>query len=399
MIRSFYLAALIPFSLGASGQISLHEITPIQTDSLITGNSVLHQARVSAEGGSLNKLMLFLPGTNASPQDYELFQETAAELGYHSIGLSYENVFSINLQVCPGTTDPTCHGRARREIWLGSDLHDSIEVDYPNSILNRLIRLLAYLDINHPSENWGQFLSEDAEINWNATVIAGHSQGAGHAAMGSKLFGMNRVIMFSWIDWIQPGMNPAWITSAGQTADSAYFGFIHTGDASIYNGIPTTWSNLGMEPFGQITSVDEVDSPYGNSHSLITSAPIDAPPTEPNYHNAPVVDWMTTYTPEGDILYKPVWKYLLGFPEQVLAVGEEERQTDFELLPNPAFDEVRVVLSEGTADLIEVFNLSGKCILRARHVDRIDVRSLKTGLFLVRVSSGENFRVTKMVKL
>lgn len=256
--------------------------------------------------------MLFLPGTNAIPVDYDDVLITAAELGYHSIGLSYENLFSINLEVCPQTTDPTCHGRARREIWLGEDAHDSITVDEPNAIINRTVKLLRYLDTTHPDEGWDQYLIDGDTVDWGRVTIAGHSQGAGNATYGSKLFAMERVLMISWVDWMQPGTNPLWITSPGQTDDAAYFGFIHTGDASIYNGIPTTWSNLGMNPFGPITSVDETPAPYGDTHSLITSAPIDLPPLQSNYHNATCADEFTTRTPEGEPLYKPVWQYLLG---------------------------------------------------------------------------------------
>ncbi|MFW5761666.1 MAG: T9SS type A sorting domain-containing protein, partial [Cyclobacteriaceae bacterium] len=192
------------------------------------------------------------------------------------------------------------------------DTHDSISVNYDNSILNRFLKLLNYLDTNFPTENWGQYLLNDTTVNWQSVVIAGHSQGAGHATFGSKFFEMDRVIMFSWVDWMHPGTNPSWITQPGQTPDSAYFGFIHTGDASIYNGIHTTWTNLGMNPFGEITDTDNTSPPYNNSHSLITSAPINHPPTQVNFHNATCVDWVTTITQSGDTLYKPVWEYLLG---------------------------------------------------------------------------------------
>lgn len=177
------------------------------------------------------------------------------------------------------------------------------------------------MQTNYPAENWGQYLINDTTVNWQAVVIAGHSQGAGHATFGSKFFQMNRVIMLSWVDWMWPGTNPLWITQTGQTPDSAYFGFIHTGDASIFSGIPTTWTNLGMNPFGAIENIDSILPPYNHSHSLITSAPINQAPTQTNYHNATCVDWVTTITQFGDTLYKPVWEYLLG--------------KDFSVDPNP----------------------------------------------------------------
>lgn len=298
--------------LSAKAQLVEHQVLPSVTDININGNNPPHYAYLDNSVNPINKLLLFIPGTNATPWDYRMFQQTAANLGYHSVGLTYENLQSINIQVCPATQDPTCHGRARREVWFGEDTHDSISVNYDNSIINRFLKLLKYLDTNYPSENWGQYLVNDTTVNWQSVVIAGHSQGAGHATFGSKFFPVNRVIMFSWVDWMQPGTNPLWITQPGQTPDSAYFGFIHTGDASIFNGIPTTWTNLGMNPFGVITSIDTISPPYNNTHSLVTSAPINHPPTMVNYHNATCVDWVTTITQGGDTLYKAVWEYLLG---------------------------------------------------------------------------------------
>ncbi len=293
-----------------------HTIEPSVTDPAIDGHNAPHQVYLYPDEPVRDRLLLFLPGTNALPTDYDEFLITAAEMGYHSIGLSYENLFSINLEVCPQTTDPTCHGRARREIWLGEDAHDSVDVDLPNAIVNRTVKLLRYLGENYPDEGWDQYLIDTNEVNWNRVTIAGHSQGAGNATYGSKLFTVERVVMISWVDWMKPGTNPLWITSSGATPEAAYFGFIHTGDASIYNGIPTTWENLGMNAFGPITSVDDGLPPYGNTHSLISSAPIDLPPLQTNYHNATCADEFTTRTPEGGLLYKPVWQYLLGISDE-----------------------------------------------------------------------------------
>lgn len=312
MKRKLTPIVLILGCLAGYAQLVQHRVLPVDTDPTIDGNPVEHHAWLDPQANPLGKLLLFLPGTNATAEDYTEFLKTAAELGYHSIGLSYENLASINLEVCPQTSDPTCHGRARREIWFGEDAHDFISVNVPNSILHRTVQLLNYLNASFPDEGWGQYLEGGQDIRWSVVTLAGHSQGAGNATFGSKVFAVDRVIMISWVDWMQPGMNPLWITTPGLTAETAYLGFIHTSDASIYNGIPTTWTNLGMDPYGPITSVDDSAPPYGNTHSLISSAPIDLPPTQVNYHNATCVDGFTTLTPEGDLLYKPVWQYLLG---------------------------------------------------------------------------------------
>jgi hypothetical protein len=305
-----YLVALLAIQ-SVYGQIVERQILPSTTDININGNNVAHFVYRDVNVQPLNKLLIFIPGTNAKPWDYRLFQQTAASLGYHSIGLSYENLQSINVELCPATRDPNCHANARSEVWFGENTHNVLQINPSNSIINRLTKLLLYLSRNFPTENWGQYLLNN-EVNWQLIVLSGHSQGAGHAAYGSKFFNVSRVIMISWVDWMFPGTNPPWVTTKGKTPDSAYFGFIHTGDASIYNGIPTTWTNLGMNVFGSITSVDNTTTPYNNTHSLITSAPIDTTSTETNFHNATVVDWVTTMNrTTRKPLYQSVWEYLL----------------------------------------------------------------------------------------
>ncbi len=302
------IAAFIP----ASAQLLQHQVLPSHTDSSIDGNNASHYTYVNKSVASRHKLLLFFPGTNGTPWDYRLFQQTAADMGYHVVGLSYENLASININICPRTFDSTCHGRARYEIWFGEDQHASIEISYANSVMNRLLMLLQYLEMNYPEENWQQFLS-DSTVQWHRIVTAGHSQGAGHAAFASKLFQVDRVIMMSWTDWAQPGKTASWIREPGATPDSAYFGFIHTGDASIYAKIPITWSDFNMLQFGPIVNIDTTSYPYLNSHSLITSVPIDTLMTQANFHNATCVDWATPIDQTAKTpLLLPVWQYLLG---------------------------------------------------------------------------------------
>jgi hypothetical protein len=46
----------------------------------------------------------------------------------------------------------------RLEILDGTDRTPLVDVDRANSIENRLIKLLQYLDANRPGEGWGGFL-------------------------------------------------------------------------------------------------------------------------------------------------------------------------------------------------------------------------------------------------
>lgn len=309
---TFLFLFTLMFNQLLNGQMIEHIIQPSQTDTGITGNNVDHHCYLNTIRVPENKLLIFFPGTNAKPWDYRLFQKTAADQGYHVIGLSYENLKSININVCPATQDSTCHARARKEVWFGEDSHDSLNIDYPNSVLNRIQKLLKFLSTEFPSENWDQYLINDTLVKWERVVLSGHSQGAGNATFGSKYFKVDRVIMFSWIDWMWPGKNPDWISAPGLTPDSSYYGFIHTGDASIFSGIPVTWNNLGMLHYGPITSTDTAQPPYHHTHSLITSMPIDTTPTQTNYHNSTAVDWVTPINAVTGIpVLRQVWEYLL----------------------------------------------------------------------------------------
>jgi hypothetical protein len=106
-------------------------------------------------------------------------------MGYHVIGLSYQNLESINLEVCPATRDSTCHRRARYEIWFGEDTHDSLHVTPANAVVNRVLKLLNYLADTYPTENWGQYLLSDSTVNWQNVVTASYSHRAENA---TKIF-------------------------------------------------------------------------------------------------------------------------------------------------------------------------------------------------------------------
>ena len=53
------------------------------------------------------------------------------------------------------------------------------------SIENRTVKLLRYLEQKHPDDEWGQFLQGD-QLAWNKIVIGGMSQGGGHALIATR---------------------------------------------------------------------------------------------------------------------------------------------------------------------------------------------------------------------
>ena len=263
-----------------------------------------------------NKLFVFLPGTGAIAQNYRLILRTGAARGYHTIGLTYPNDEAIGT-LCSTDADLDCHGKAREEVITGVSLSDKVDVNVTNSIVNRLIKLLTYLNRQHPNEGWGQFLIA-GQPAWQKITMSGHSQGAGHAGLMSKLYVMDRAVYFSSPgDWRSSTQQPAsWITARVNTTSAArQYGFTHLRDTLVpyATRIVPIWNALGMDALGAPVSVDLLGPPYNNTRHLTTNAdPATFPAVSPT-HNAPVVDASTPRAMDGTPLFTPVWIYL-AFP-------------------------------------------------------------------------------------
>jgi len=57
-----------------------------------------------------------------------------------------------------GNDDATAPGLIREERLYGNDVSSLVDVDQPNSVVNRLTRLLEYLDDESREEGWARFL-------------------------------------------------------------------------------------------------------------------------------------------------------------------------------------------------------------------------------------------------
>src|SRR3954453_8965184 len=206
-----------------------YTIDPHDTDAAITdtasptpGTRGKHLVWLAPEkAGQVNKLLLFLPsgGNNNTPDDFVSVGAEGGRLGYHTIVLAYKNEIPIaNPPPCgragaPPVSPPNCAKNARLELFDGGGESPVIAVSEAQSIKNRLIKLLQYLDATQPGDHWGQFLAGGLP-NWPEIVIAGQSLGAGEAFLIGMLFPVDRVATFSgWVDghhnWVAPGMTAA----------------------------------------------------------------------------------------------------------------------------------------------------------------------------------------------
>ncbi|MCS6936567.1 MAG: carboxylesterase family protein [Candidatus Bipolaricaulota bacterium] len=307
-------------------------VLPKETDSEITTDLDPHYVVLKRSVPARNQLFLFLPGTRGKPQNCQQIVNTAADLGFHAIGLNYPNDQPVNgPTLCGGTnTDLDCYAKVRLEIKDGIDRTPLLNITRANSIENRLIKLLIYLHTRFPNEGWGQYLDKDLTIKWSSIVVSGHSQGGGHAGIIGRYHPVARVVMFASMDYNARVGRPAnWIAQPSSTPNATpperFYGFSHQRDEGVNFTILSTqvWPAFGMDKFGPVVNVDKTAPPYQNSHMLTSN--LDAPTG--NYHGCIVVDRNLILLPDGTPVYKPVWEYLLGAtPKRTRATTDSPSQ-------------------------------------------------------------------------
>jgi hypothetical protein len=292
-------------------QLQVYNILPNSTDNLINQALEVHYVAINRVVTRKNQLMVFFPGTGGIPRGYKTFTELSANKGFHAVALQYVNIDSVN-DLCSTGNDLDCYERCRLEIIDGTDRTSLVNVNRPNSIENRLIKLLKWMHSNNPNDGWLQYLDANDNIRWDKLVVAGHSQGGGHAGILGKKHKVSRVIMFAAADFNLNAFAPAnWISVSGQTPNADFYGFTHQRDQLInYNIIATRiWTGYGMTNFGVPINVDNIVPPFNNSHSLNsdwTTLPVGS-----DYHSATVVDTRFP-TSGGEPIYRLVWEYLLN---------------------------------------------------------------------------------------
>jgi hypothetical protein len=297
----------------------LHTVAPQATDPAIDRALADHYVWLDTTGRGNPKLLVFMPGANNTPSSWQRFEQEAARLGYHVIGLMYQNDVEV-VNRCGGSfnpvghsLDPNCSGDIRLEVLTGDDSSNIVNVTPANSIDNRLTKLLVYLDAQFPQEGWSQFL-EDGAPKWSQIAVSGQSQGAGQAALIGKLRHVDRVVMFSGPpDARVPEVADPWI-AIGATPVAKYFALFHQRDHLVV-GIRANLAALDLQLFGEPVMAELNDPPYGGTHIITT----DLRPTlgydAPNApHQSTARDNNTPIGPDGTPMLRDAWRYLLGEP-------------------------------------------------------------------------------------
>jgi len=267
---------------------------------------------------AVNKLFVFLPGTQGVPDLYELILKSGAGRGFHAIGLAYPDPNPVG-EICLTSTDQNCFWDVRKAVITGSFSQD-IAVAQPDAIVTRLQNLLTYLNTSYPTAGWGQYLLADGSVNWAQVVVGGHSQGGGHAGVMAKSYALSRACYFaSPPDWNNGTMLPhdqpaAWESLPDVTPASSQFGFAGLYDTSVpWSQLQVIWQTLGLAAYGGAVEIDSNAVPPGtSSHMFTTALPPDTSTNDPGNpsHGITVRDAFTPLNADGSPVFDAAWGYL-----------------------------------------------------------------------------------------
>ena len=338
-------------------------------------------------------LVVYLPGSFDVPQNTLLFPTVAANKGHHVVSLKYENSVAAKT-ACSNSTDSNCFAKYRQEIITGEDLSDKVEVDETNSIENRLLKLIIHLNTNRPNEGWDIYL-ENGDLVWNKIIVAGHSQGGGHAAYMGLTKPLKRVLMFSSPnDWSDHFNAPAkWTTQTKATRTDSYFAFGALNDDVVdFSKQYQVWQSLGLKTVTDTTLADENQNINMNTRMMYTK--FDKAGLSVN-HNSTVRDSDTPLDMDGKPVFEYVWQVMLGI-DWIPGNIATPRQS-LEYYPNPAHDRLQLpALKEAN---ITITNSLGQLALNTTiSQGLINIKHLKSGIYHIQAQYKNTIYTATFIK-
>jgi hypothetical protein len=285
--------------------VQLQPVDPRETDPEIREWLEPHMVALDPRVAQNGHLLIFLAGSFGHPGRQKSVLTHAATMGFAALNITYPNSWTVGA-LCRKTDDPDCHQKLRLQITEGGPTTGLISMSAADSIINRITKLLVWLGRNRPNESWGSFI-QNGEPNWEKVVIAGHSQGGGHAAFIGKRYRVARVVMLgSPADRCFVAAGPApWLAMPGRTPAECHYGFAHARDHGIDRILPA-WQLLGLPRFGPVIDVDREAPPYRGSHQLVSDRSVP----EDKFHASVATDATTPRAADGTPHFAPVWDYL-----------------------------------------------------------------------------------------
>ncbi len=295
------LLALAVLASPAFSQVRTDLVAPLATEPGVTGWLGNHAAVLDTGAAHRQELMVYLHGQGGTGTGAQELLRTAAEEGYHAVGLTYPNDWSP-FNLCTGSGDPECALKVRREIITGFNHSPLVTVSRADSVENRLIKLLQHMDALRPGEGWAQFLDNGA-VRWEKVAVFGHSQGGGNAGVIAKDHALARCCTSAPAADGGAGSPAAW-WAVHATEPGRYFGFCHAQDALSQK--VAFWNAVGAP--GPVVDVAASAPPFGGSQQLSSSV---EPAVAGQYHNSTVIDSVTPREGDGTPRYKGVWRHML----------------------------------------------------------------------------------------
>lgn len=271
-------------------------IEPKATDPAYSTDNEQHYVLETNENNN-GKLLLFIGGSFSTPKNYSIFCEYVASLGFDVISLSYPN--DVAAAPLGNNEDKFIFDKYREEICFGTELSDAVKVNALNSIITRTEKLVLYLEKIYPAHGWKKYLL-NSKMEWSKVVVAGHSQGSGHAAYIGKKILTERVIMLSgpndFHTFYKTGAN--WLKLPAQTPNNKQFALFHISDEILpLSNQLTNLQTMNLLKTGENLALIEKQS------------------AEKDYRNCMSINVLAnsnhSATVGSNSILTPIWKYML----------------------------------------------------------------------------------------
>ncbi|HXW33482.1 MAG TPA: hypothetical protein VEJ87_02815, partial [Acidimicrobiales bacterium] len=233
-----------PAEAAEASPLISHAISTTAFDPSAAGPSALNLAMVGLRASWNGQLVVFLPGSGGKPSCCTMFLSEAATLGFHAIGLTYDNSTSVGGRCL---NDLSCYATVRQNVFDGMDPSALSSLSPLDGVEHRLVTLLEYLAQRFPAEGWNRFVSGGQPV-YRLIVLTGHSQGGGEAAFIATERTVSGVVTLS----SPPDTNnlhqaAPWLAtvSTGKTPLDRYYAFVHLGDP-FYPRITADWTSMGL---------------------------------------------------------------------------------------------------------------------------------------------------------
>jgi pimeloyl-ACP methyl ester carboxylesterase len=296
-IKSYFILLTCLFTLISTRVVAQVQVLSVHPDKIDSAIQEIHGPNIALYDTSVqsrHKLILMIQGTGGSAAGMRSIDSVFATMGFHVVSIDYkDNVIST---VCAHSKDSGCSYRFRREIITGEPLSNKTDVDSVNSILSRFKTFLQYLAKNDTKGGWNKY-TKNGKPRWDHIIVAGHSQGSGHAAMLGKMFKVNRVLIFSGPQdyLVDLDMPSPWLSKKSATPENRYFAFLNLNDPFHVKYQIANCKKLMRHIHPDTLMVSPGNPIQGDHHILVNN--------------------INTNNPHGSTLFtefKNVWAYMLG---------------------------------------------------------------------------------------